>query len=219
MTETEWLACANPLRMLEFLRAKSSDRKLRLFAVACCRRLFDTYGYAPCWEEPLTWAEWYADGKATSLDLTEIEQEVQSDACEPCDSYSAVAEAVASAVATRNFDPSLVPGAVIRAANCCAYLESIREENEEFASQCDLLRDLFGPLLFRPVVIAPAWLTPGVIEVAHNIYDKRSFDRLPALAKELREAGCAEAIILAHCRKKDAHVRGCWLIDLLLGRE
>ena len=118
--------------MLEFLRAKSSDRKLRLFAVACCRRLFDVYGYGDLGvEEPLTWTEWYADGKATALDLAEIEEEAKSDTHEPCESFSAVAEAVACAVDTHNFDAFLVLGAVIRAANCCGYFESIREENEE----------------------------------------------------------------------------------------
>jgi hypothetical protein len=219
MKKAEWLACTNPQWMLEFLRGKSSDRKQRLFAVACCRRVFDEYGYGMSFDEPLAWAEWYADGNATAFDLAKIEEGVQGDVCEPSECFSAVAAAVALAVATQNFDPALVPAAVIEAAKCCGYFTSPRQENEEYVSQCDILRDLFGEGLIRPVELLPTWLTPSLVELASHIYEKRSFDRLPALGKELKNAGCEEVTVLEHCRKKGTHVRGCWVVDLALGRE
>jgi hypothetical protein len=204
--------------MLEFLRGKSSQRKLRLFAVACCRTLFDIYAYTD-FDEPLTWAEWYADGDAMASDLAEMEEEVESACGEPCESYSAVAEAVVRALTTHNFDPFLVPWAVVKAAHCYDELASIGEDNEQFASQCDILRDLFGPLPYRAVALSPAWLTPEIIDLARNIYDGGSIDRLATVGKELRDAGCTNVAILAHCRRKDGHVRGCWVIDLLLAKE
>jgi hypothetical protein len=66
----------------------------------------------------------------------------------------------------------------------------------------------------------PAWLTSTVIALARGIYDDRAFDRMPILADALEDAGCDNADILAHCRDADAtHVRGCWVVDLILGKE
>ena len=65
----------------------------------------------------------------------------------------------------------------------------------------------------------PSWLTSTVLTLAEGIYADRAFDRLPLLADALEEAGCADAEILRHCRKPGEHVRGCWLLDLLLGKS
>jgi hypothetical protein len=58
-----------------------------------------------------------------------------------------------------------------------------------------------------------------VKKLAAAIYDDTAFDRLPILADALEEAGCHDAEILAHCRGPGPHVRGCWVIDLLIGKE
>jgi hypothetical protein len=81
-----------------------------------------------------------------------------------------------------------------------------------------LLRDVFGNP-FRPVALDAYWLEPKVVALAQEIYDHRAFDRLPALAFALEEAGCTNAEILAHCRGPGPHVRGCWVLDLVLGKE
>jgi hypothetical protein len=75
---------------------------------------------------------------------------------------------------------------------------------------------------FRPVAINPAWLNwnDGTVrKVAQAIYDERAFDRLPILADALEEAGCTNTDILNHCRQPRNHVRGCWVVDLILGKE
>jgi hypothetical protein len=84
--------------------------------------------------------------------------------------------------------------------------------------QCRLLRDIFGNL-FRPVTLDPTWPTPTVVGLAQTIYDNRAFDRLPELADALEGAGCTNADVLDHCREQGEHVRGCWVVDLILGKE
>jgi hypothetical protein len=84
-----------------------------------------------------------------------------------------------------------------------------------------ILRDILGPFLFHPLTVSPAVLTwnGGTIpKLAQAIYDERAFDRMPMLADALEEAGCTDADILAHCRSGHEHVRGCWVVDLILGR-
>jgi hypothetical protein len=80
------------------------------------------------------------------------------------------------------------------------------------------IREIFGDP-FRPVVVAPDWLTADVVAHATGIYLDRAFDRLPILADASEEAGCADAGVLAHCRSSGLHVRGCWVVDLLLSKE
>jgi hypothetical protein len=97
------------------------------------------------------------------------------------------------------------------------------------AAQATLLRDLFGPLPFREVRIDPGWLAwydGAVRKLAQVIYDERILpeglldqSRLAILADALEEAGCDNEEILAHCRSRSDHVRGCWLIDLILGKS
>jgi hypothetical protein len=91
-----------------------------------------------------------------------------------------------------------------------------------------LLRDIFGPLPFRAVTIDPAWLTWNertIVRLAQDIYEDRIHpggtldqSRLAILADALEEAGCSDKEILGHCRSPKDHVRGCWLIDLLLNK-
>jgi hypothetical protein len=80
-----------------------------------------------------------------------------------------------------------------------------------------LLRDIFGNP-FRPVAADPNWLTADVIALARGIYDDKAFDRMPILADALQDAGCVNEDVLSHCRTAQVHARGCWVVDLLLGK-
>jgi hypothetical protein len=84
--------------------------------------------------------------------------------------------------------------------------------------QADLLREVFGNP-FRPASLDPGWRTPDVLGVAGGIYQERDFERLAVLGDALEEAGCADSALLDHCRSPAAHVRGCWLLDLCLGKD
>lgn len=73
--------------------------------------------------------------------------------------------------------------------------------------------------LHKRTTIDPRWLTSTVIDLARSIYDGRAFDKMPILADALMDAGCNNQEIIEHCRGESEHVRGCWIVDLLLGRE
>jgi hypothetical protein len=85
------------------------------------------------------------------------------------------------------------------------------------------LRDVIGNP-FRPVPISPDWLTPEVTTLAQAAYDERlpagtlALDRLAVLSDALEDAGCDSADLLGHLRTPGPHVRGCWVVDLLLGK-
>jgi hypothetical protein len=84
--------------------------------------------------------------------------------------------------------------------------------------QVRFLQDIFGNH-FRPATISPAWQNTNTVALAQAIYDERAFDRMPILRDALEDAGCDNADILNHCRQPAEHVRGCWVVDLLLGKS
>ena len=93
--------------------------------------------------------------------------------------------------------------------------------NVERRCQAALLRDVFGPLAFRRVALDPSWLAwndGSVRKMSQAVHDDRAFDRLLLLADALEDSGCTDAGVLSHCRNGGEHVRGCWVVDLLLGK-
>ena len=80
-----------------------------------------------------------------------------------------------------------------------------------------LIRDIFGNP-FLPVTFSPAWRTDTAIALARTMYDARDFSAMPVLADALQEAGCEDTSILGHCRGEGPHVRGCWVVDLVLDK-
>jgi hypothetical protein len=235
MTELEWLACTEPDIMLEFLKGKASDRKLRLFACACCRRMWslldddrkqmlvnDSVTAAEMAKKDadrdkmaVELAERCADGQADFAELQALFpslDEKEEAACHAAGSdaaWTAKASAYHARFLAMYFGPaSYPPGAKARSA-------SKRHHDREQAAQCSLLRDIFGNA-FQPVILDPTLQTLLVVNLAQYIYDNLAFDRLPTLADQLEEAGCQAQDILAHCRGSGPHARGCWVVDLLL---
>jgi hypothetical protein len=92
----------------------------------------------------------------------------------------------------------------------------------ETCAQAALLRDIIGPAPFRTPVVGQsvlAWRDACVPKLAEAIYGALAWDRLPVLADALEEGGCTDADILSHCRQVGAHVRGCWVMDLIRERK
>jgi len=242
MTEAEWLACTDPTPMLKELRGKASERKLRLFAVACCCR----HGSGitdEMYQRATDVVERYADGLATEEELAEVhwQHEEQPHTFDPVDFFTNVAAWTLTwhrGIARHpDWNPDrtrvedfLAMRIVESAVNLVAslkygedfrpFVESTRAT--EGIAQAALLHDIFGPLPFRPVAIVPTWLTwnHGTIPaLARRIYENRSFEHMTILADALEVAGCTKADILDHCRRPGEHVRGCWVVDLILGKS
>ena len=226
MTEAEWMTCTDTTPMLNFLKGKISDRKLRLFACACCRRVGHLLTDERS-QNAVELAERYADGEATAEELTTAyyQANVAFNANDPTDVSATRASHLASAIAYSAVlygagCTSLATDAVADtvadiSTNAVAY--SVAKQGE-LAAQCNGLLDLIGNP-FRSVTIDPSWFTPTVLALANGIYQARAFDRMPILADALENAGCDNDDILAHCRQPIVHVRGCWVVDLILGKE
>ena len=227
MTEAEWLACTDPTPMLEFLRGTASDRQLRLFAVACCRRLgnllSDKYS-----RKALRMAERYADAELSEDKLgfawgdarraAQVAYRRQRETAE-ASAMIAVASAMTAVSMLCETDTGSAVAAVGWAAACEAYPGGQPRLVDAQRGQILLLRDIFGNP-FRPVSVDPhllTWNGGTVAKLAQAIYEERRFQDLPVLADALEEAGCTNADLLDHCRRPGEHVRGCWAVDLLLG--
>ncbi|MFO0799164.1 MAG: hypothetical protein U0804_16980 [Gemmataceae bacterium] len=65
----------------------------------------------------------------------------------------------------------------------------------------------------------PRWVSTKAQQLATGMYESRDFGPMPVLADALEDAGCADADVLGHCRGPGPHVRGCWVVDLSLGKE
>jgi hypothetical protein len=88
----------------------------------------------------------------------------------------------------------------------------------EHPVQAGLARCIFGNP-FRPAVFNPAWRTETVVSLARQTYESREFEVMPILGDALQDAGCEDEDILNHCRGPGPHVRGCWVVDLVLGKS
>jgi hypothetical protein len=239
MTEAEWLACTGPDPMLEWLRdaGRASDRNVRLFAAACCRRVLGllTAPSASAW---LAVCEDSTGGEAAHqaweravADVREAEYQAWCCGFVPNPEGQRVwgvdrpvilmiEEALHGEAVTE-----LGVEAVLHASGTLGTPRGEEVEGGERAAQSRLLRCIFGNP-FRPVALAPAWLTPDVVSLAQAAYDNRTLpagtlepERLSLLADALEDAGCDNADLLAHLRAPGPHVRGCWPLDLLLGKE
>jgi len=186
MSEQEWLECTDPQLMLASLEGKSSNRKLRFFACACCRRIWDMIVEADC-QRAIEISEQYADSKATEQ---EAHDAMVAAACctlenEQIDGFVGYLDDQAMTAVLNALGLNAKP----RYAAEMAATVRFQKKEQETGAQTHLLRDIFGNP-FRPVELNPRWLTPDVTGVAQAIYEERAFDRMPILGDALMDAGC-----------------------------
>jgi hypothetical protein len=226
MTGAEWVTCCDPEKMLDQLRDRVTDRKLRLFAIACARRAWRSFSKREVSEEVLV-GERFADGEVSLQALKAVRSRLGARG-----GYSALwaANSVNFAVMEEEAD-----NAARRAAyySACLVHFSIREMSRwnferfkpaadaaqaaEREEQADVLRDVMGNP-FSPSSLEVDWLTPDVVQLAREMYDQRDFKRMWVLADALEKVGCVEATALSHCRRLGEHFRGCWVVDAILGK-
>jgi hypothetical protein len=223
---TWWQNCQDPASMLSTLintfSQRARDRKLRLFACAALRTI--SHMLTDRLRHTIAVVENYADGEvddeARLFAWREVE-DIGSDRgarlvrIAAANRAAEVAEAVCTGVIqivdteAKETGHGLPPWATRRGpvAKVCAELS-------------EALRDIFNP--WREVPLAPEWVTgrdATVSKLARAIYADRSFDSMPILADALEDAGCNNADMLNHCRGPGPHVRGCWVVDLILGKS
>jgi hypothetical protein len=224
VTELEWLACmTNPTWMVNAIRSQVSDRKLRLFAVACVRSILPQAREVHRQEvaRVADIAEAFAEGTASATELEAArrdtipwDNEISAalEACHPEARFAAVRTVRAAANAVLGFWRAAHPAYRQRSPEARA---ARRVELEQLTA---LARCVFGNP-FRRVAVAADWRTATVLALAGGTYAERAFDRLPILADALEEAGCSDAELLEHCRGPGPHARGCWVLDILTQKE
>lgn len=232
MKESEWLACTEPDRLLCLpqLRDKISARKRRLFACACCRRLWK-HLTDPRSLAAVESAEKYADGLITQDELEAAKEESRHAVSSPVItfrttfggtvSYSPGTVAMSVALTEHLSPRSTALFATMFVEEMAGTRDAYHAERKE---QAGLFRELIATP-FRPITLNPAWQTLTVLALAHAAYDNRTLPagtletaRLAVLADALEEAGCTEAELLGHLRGPAPHVRGCWALDLILAK-
>lgn len=223
MTEEEWRQCEDPSKMLKHLSARISERKLRLFSFACCRRVW-TFVRDPRLETSLDTLERYADKRTSDKKRLEARREIEAFREEFYDEHREEEICIGtelwnSSTKTRR----RVVGTCGEGAAAAFAWADVSDYNNrlvaERAAQTWLIRDIFGNP-FRPVDFSPEWRTGTAVTLASQMYESRDFGAMPILADALQDAGCDTADILAHCRDANAtHVRGCWVVDLVLGQS
>lgn len=261
MTEQEWLNCRETGPMLRYLELEKvpTCRKLRLFGLACCRRIEHLLIHQPS-RECLDLAERYGDKLANATDLQTCHGKSSAffqhlgTADNRMESATKCAYTAADwlSIEDERFHSedgyrAAAASYIARAAADAVFYATCDSENTdelwnqrhfeglptsadsiwaaEEEAQCKLLRDIIGDP-FRPVSLDRSCLDPAVTIVAALAYEERALPsgeidavRLAGLADLLQQGGRGDAEILNHLRGPGPHVRGCWAVDLLLGKE
>lgn len=219
MTEAEWLSCADLKPMLEFVRGKASERKLRLFSLACCHRLesrmLTDRGWGSWFLETVAVVDRCFEGAGSDAELAEL--------------YDVAPNNLTNQVVAGILTPDAWDGAIetSRAAAERAGWGIDEWGNRDYSEwrvraervvQARRLRCILGNP-FRSVCFSPGWRTDTAVALARQMYESRDFSAMPILADAVQDAGCEDELVLGHCRSPSSHVRGCWVIDSVLGKE
>ncbi len=245
MTEPEWLITGDPMRLYRHARGRLSARKLKLLACGCCRLLGPLLSADQL--ASLMLVERHADGLATEAEYQEtvdafgrgvmatLFQEVEPPA--PGGVVRTVEAAVAQAL-----QAVVTPPTDFGLARTLTWLATAArrqaggaltqpERTERQRQMCEVFREVVGNPFRERVAAGPEWVLAGgrvaswMLKVsetaralARGVEADQAYDRLPILADALEDDGCADLELLHHLRGNVAHLRGCWALDLVLGK-
>jgi hypothetical protein len=236
MTEEEWLTAEHASALLQFIEPKVSDRKLYYFDIACARRItpllihpasvhgidvLERFVEGQCGEEDISRLSWDVEGAAFCV---ENGNGPWQNAAEQLPETLLAELVVRPDYPVRNARQVLTSAAyfVDRIFSTAPDGRRLRGQLAELLGgrfqPVSLAHEVFGNP-FRPVTFDPAWRTDTAVSLARVMYESRDFAAMPILADALQDGGCEHADILDHCRDPNGtHVRGCWVVDLVLGK-
>jgi hypothetical protein len=201
MTEAEWLTGTEFRPMLELLKGMASPRKLRLFGAACCRRI-----------------PFMADDPNRRSILESVEGTAD-------DVFGEIGASLARPLDSQRFGVCLEDNVAWRlteddpteAAYLCADA-LMRSSGFADGPVCDLIREVF-PNPMRQVGLQPDQLPPEALTIAREMYASGIFDRMTTVGGYVHRGDWRQKAVIGHCHAFRPHVRGCWVIDLVLGHS
>jgi hypothetical protein len=245
MTEAEWLTTTHFEGMARVVYARSQRRRCRLLAVAYCRLITPRLGDRRS-QRAIEVAEQDADGAVGNESLVAAHKDAVAVVDERSSNPAVIAAVIDATVGLEGgaadstqqtlrigmesvaqyvtlphpYQAALYIGGAINSLNKwnSTHPTLIRFSGPSNEARASLFRDIFGNP-FRPVAFDPAWRTSTAVALAQQMYDSRDFSLMPILGDALQDAGCESADMLDHCRGDGPHVRGCWVVDLVLGKS
>ncbi len=217
MNEEEWLACQELEPMRRHSCGSADARRNRLFAVACCYRKWKYFTDERA-RRAVETAENFAEGEGTLGDMDYASQQVRSAFYEWRSKQGSQGQLTRISFACLGLVRSRLDLWQVTTNTSGIPNNSASARALDGVQQCKLLRDIFGNP-FRPVAFDPAWRTDTAVSLARQMYEAREFSAMPILADALQDAGCDSDDVLNPCCDSDVtHVRGCWVVDLVLGK-
>ena len=220
MMEEEWLTDLRPRVVLSLVKSNYpfalSVRKNRLFACGCYRLIWEKITLEEI-RAVVVLAELCADRQLAQKKLSVMGHRALQSVSVPVEHATDIdLLRHSAALLGTTINPN-------RVAQLTWFAVDPEYRNQHMISyicpeQAGLVRCVYGNP-FRPVAFDPKWRTEHTVGLALRMYDDREFAVMPILADALEEAGCDTADILTHCREPGVHVRGCWVVDLVLGKS
>ena len=238
MTEAEWLTATNVHVMANELRARDCLRALHYFALHGCRLAWPAVTDERS-RAAVEVADMYLIGGAARAEFdtavraahqahqdARAEREaLLADPSEQAAYYADRMRSTSASLATHLVYHAAANGyydgmfAHIRDALAFAGIGLKSPERTQLIYRMRLLLREVAGTPFRPVVFSPEWHTDTAVSLARGMYESRDFGAMPILADALQDVGCDSDDLLTHCRDpKQVHIRGCWVVDLLLGK-
>jgi hypothetical protein len=225
MTERKWLVAVEPMDMTDYYGDRFTERKARLLMLAACLRQPKYLKRKPVRSMLDLLAKHYSDPKKPDKSFDSAEARTRYKALERFADATddgpvhGVAYGVIAAAEPTSITEELGDSLSYLVYSCMFDIAAGLGDgaDAEQAAQADLVREVLGNP-FRKITVKPAWRTSTAVALARQAYQSEDFSLLPILADALQDAGCDNEYILDHCRGPGPHARGCWVIDLVLGK-